>query len=256
MEIDSNRAPVAEHGSDAGSDRRGASGFAPSGITALQQAVGNGAFGRLLRTPDGREAIGRLSGGASRRLLARDFELPPAVKQLDAPAERELGPNDRPSSNRFWIAYSQVSYEKWKGEENKNMVWEFVGGSVGKMFEGQNTCATRVSYGFNYCGWPITGGLYFVNYPTVTYKGKVGDGKNYIVGAPAMETYLTKRWGPPDATPKTNGEVKAFEGTLAPGQMAIFAGPHHSGIISQAHEDAYAKYDPDVMPVSAWKLPV
>jgi hypothetical protein len=50
--------------------------------------------------------------------------------------------------------------------------------------------------------------------------------------------------------------VKTLEGSLADGQMAIFAGPHHSGIIAKAHEDAYAKYDPDVMPVSAWKLPV
>jgi hypothetical protein len=55
---------------------------------------------------------------------------------MDAPAERELGPNYPPSSNRFWDAYSRVSYEKWSGEEMKNKVWEFVGGSVGKMFAG------------------------------------------------------------------------------------------------------------------------
>jgi hypothetical protein len=214
----------------------------PGGVRALQQAIGNAAMGRLLRS----------------RVLARDFELDPStfLRPMDtAAAERELGPNDRPPSKNFWNAYSQVSYEKWHGEEQRNNVWEFVGGSVGKMFENQNTCACRVSYGFNYGGWPITGGLYFVNYTNVVYKGKAGDGKNYIVGAPAMEKFLTKRWGPPDAKLKTNADATTFEGTLADGQTAIFAGDHHSGIIMKGHKDAYVQSDPDVMPVSAWKLP-
>ncbi len=89
-----------------------------------------------------------------------------------------------------------------------------------------------------------------------------GDGKWYIVGAPDMESYLTLLWGKPDVHIKTTDDAKKLEGTLAPGQIAIFAGPHHSGAIMGqdpgagfAYHDAYVESDSGVMPVSAWTLP-
>ena len=71
-----------------------------------------------------------------------------------------------------------------------------------------------------------------------------------------MATFLTAKCGEPDASLKTNDEAKAFEATLAPGQVAVFAGPHHAGLFKQGYSDAYVKTDPGVMPVVAWRLPL
>ena len=173
-------------------------------------------------------------------------------------AAAQKGRGLRPQSKSIWEAYKQVGYNRWSGEPMKNMVWEHVGGSVGSGFAGENTCATRVSWGFNYGGWAISGaksGWSYRNDPKVTYKGKAGDDKRYIVSAPYMAEFLEQKWGKPDARLKSNDEVKAFEATLAAGEVAIFAGPHHSGLIMQGYDDAYAKTDPDVMPIVAWRLP-
>jgi len=201
----------------------------------------------------------------TRAAVERDLAGWPAQRSiLDAldDAAAAKGSHLRPQSSTIWAAYTQVSYAKWQGEENKNKVWEFVGGSVGQGFEGENTCATRVSYAFNYGGFPIRGakpGWSYYNKPSVDYKGTKGDGKSYIVSAPYMAEFLTAKWGPPDAKFKAgaagNAEAKAFEGTLKSGQVAVFAGPHHSGLIKQGYADAYVFTDPGVMPAVAWILP-
>jgi hypothetical protein len=150
-------------------------------------------------------------------------------------------------------------------------VWKFVGGSIGSDFTGGNTCATRVSWAFNRIGWRVRPiktpakmfkAKFFYNSPKVTFAGKAGDGRWYLVGAPDMETYLRLLWGKPDVRCTSNQQVKDFEATLAGGQIAIFAGPHHSGAImgqdadgGWSYSDAYAKTDPGVMPISAWTLP-
>ena len=161
----------------------------------------------------------------------------------------------RPLGSSIWNAYSQVGYNVWSGEEMKNKVWEHIGGSVGKRFEGGNTCAARVSWGLNYGGYPILG-RGTTNDSQKTYKGKSGDGKSYIVWVPSLESYLTSQWGKPDAILSSNAEATAFEATLKPDEVAVFAGPHHSGLIKQGYSDAYVKSDPGVMPVSVWKLPM
>jgi hypothetical protein len=245
------------------------------GAHALQHAIGNAAMGRLLRG----------------RMLARD-----SVRAMDAPAEREIGPNDRPPAKAFFEAYSKVSYDVWKKgvnpsgvhpEKQQNGPWEFIGGSVGKMFgatdpdnpaagphRAEHTCAGRVSWALNhgFAATQIKSGAMFYNDPKVTYAGKPGDGKNYIVGAPAMQTYLTKMWGPPDvklsnldlegidvstrATIKTEGDASALRTRLGPTGVAIFAGAHHTGVISQQLKtDDYVYYDPTVVPAVAWILP-
>lgn len=206
------------------------------------------------------------SSPAGRRLLAHELA---HVVQQQSGGRRVLQrqptgggathtPPARISTAAFWGAYQRVGYNVWQGEENVDQVWEFIGGNVGKSFAGQNTCATRVSYGLDYGGAPIAhydNTVSFHNDPHTTFRGKAGDGKNYIVGAPAMAAHLTAQWGPPDARLTTNDQVTAFAATLTGTQGAIFAGPHHSGLIMKGYRDPYVFTDPGVMPVQVWKLP-
>jgi Type VI secretion system (T6SS), amidase effector protein 4 len=200
----------------------------------------------------------------TRAAIERDLSGWPMQTILNALDDAAVakGSHLRPQSSTIWAAYSNVSYAKWHGQADKNKVWELVGGSVGKGFEGENTCATRVSYAFNYGGWPIRdskSGWIYPNDPKVDYKGTKGDGRRYIVSAPFMKEFLTGKWGPPDVKFATgaagNAEAKAFEGTLRPDQVAVFAGPHHAGLIKQGYADAYVFTDPGVMPAVAWTLP-
>jgi hypothetical protein len=161
----------------------------------------------------------------------------------------------RPLGSSIWATYSQVGYNVWSGEEMKNRVWEHIGGSVGKKYVDGNTCAARVSWALNYGGAPISGHGE-KNNPETTFKAKKGDGKNYIVWVPSLQSYLTSQWGKPDAMLSSNDAVVEFEAKLRPGEVAVFAGPHHSGLIMKGYSDAYVKTDSDVMPVAAWKLPM
>lgn len=163
----------------------------------------------------------------------------------------------RPLGSSVWAKYSRVHYDIIPGEA-KRRVWEIVGGSVGKGFDGQNTCAARLSYAFNYGGYPIRErdqGWIYPNDPKTVHNGRAGDGMGYIVSASYMETHLRKKWGPPDASLKTNPDAKAFESTLLVDQVAVFAGTHHVGVIKPGYSDPYVFLDPGVMPVFAWKLP-
>ncbi len=246
-------------------------------LAALPHAIGNAAMGRLLRS-------------IAPAMVARD------LREMNAPAEREIGPNERPPGAVFFQAYSQVSYDVWKkgvnpaGEhpqKQQNGPWAFIGGSVGKMFGAtdpdhpekgpkfaEHTCAGRLSWALNhgFAATAITSGAMFPNNPNVTYAGKPGDGKNYIVGAPAMQAYLTKKWGAPDvkigaldadgidvttgATVKVEGDASALRKRLGPNGVAVFAGAHHVGVISQRLKtDDYVYYDSDVVPAVAWILP-
>jgi hypothetical protein len=263
------------------------------GAHLLTRAIGNEAMGRLLRSPSGRDALGRAARAGPRRgrMLARQ------LVAMDAPAEREIGPHQRPPGKAFFESYSKVSYDVWKRGKNppgedegkqQNGPWAFIGGSVGKMFGAsdpgnpsagprlpQHTCAARLSWALNhgFAATAIKSGVMFYNDPKVTYAGTPGDGKNYIVGAPAMQTYLTKEWGPPDVKlskldvygidVSTGSDVKTAEGDasalrtrLGPEGVAVFAGAHHVGVISQKLKtDDYIYYDPDVVPAVAWILP-
>lgn len=164
----------------------------------------------------------------------------------------------RPSSSSFLTAYSKIGYNVWKGEEQRHNVWAFVGGSVGKTFDGENTCATRVSYGLDYGGSPIKGfdnTFSYHNYSTVSFEGKAGDDQNYIVGAPAMATYFLKHYGAPDAHLSKGQDGLDFESRLPKDKCAVFAGTHHSGVIKDSSfRDPYVMSDPDVLPVDAWIL--
>jgi hypothetical protein len=246
-------------------------------LATLPHAIGNAAMGRLLRS-------------IAPAMVARD------LREMNAPAVREIGPNERPPGAAFFQSYAQVSYDVWKKgsnpsgdppEKQANGPWAFIGGSVGKLFGAsdpdhpekgpklaQHTCAARLSWALNHCfaATEIKSGVMFPNDPKVTYAGKPGDGKNYIVGAPAMQAYLTKRWGAPDvkigaldadgidvmtgATVKVEGDASALRKRLGPNGVAVFAGAHHVGVISQRLKtDDYIYYDSSVVPAVAWILP-
>ena len=213
-----------------------------------------------------------------------------------APPPRPPPSPGQPSTDVF-AAYSKVSYDVWKRdvnppgadpEEQKNGPWAHIGGEVGRLFgasdpynpatakrKAQQTCAARLSWALNNSpGNDVKRGAgTFYNSPKVTYAGTPGDGKYYIVGAPAMVTYLTKQWGKPDqklkaldeytedpvthASSKTaEGDASALRASLGPDQIAVFAGSHHVGVISKKlTTDDYIYYDPDVVPAWAWILP-
>jgi hypothetical protein len=164
----------------------------------------------------------------------------------------------RPSSDSFFTAYAQIGYNRWQGEEHRHDVWKFVGGAIGKSFDGENTCATRVSYGLNYGGYPIKGfdqKSSFRNWSSTVFEGKAGDDLNYIVGAPQVGDYFAKNYGAADAALTSGDDAEAFQKTLTTGQCAVFAGPHHSGVIKDTdYRDPYVFTDPGVLPVKAWKL--
>lgn len=173
---------------------------------------------------------------------------------LDARARREKV-SMRPLGSNIWTAYSQVGYNVWSGEAQKNEVWKHLGGSIGRKYRGGNTCSARVSWGLNYGGFPISGAGE-INDSRITFAGKAGDGRIYIVWVPSLEAYLTSVWGAPDQTLASNADVVAFEGTLLPDEVAVFVGKHHSGLIKHGYSDAYVKSDPSVMPAAVWKLPM
>jgi len=162
----------------------------------------------------------------------------------------------RPSTAAFWQAYQEIGYNRWKTEGELHEVWHFIGGQVGKQFDNQNSCAARVSYGLNNTGAaiPLFSDKSFFNSSGTTFQGRIGDDKAYIVGAPAMEAYLTKLMGTPDATLTTGKEVTDFATTLPADQSAVFAGDHHAGLIKTGYSDPYVTTS-GVLPVSAWKLP-
>lgn len=201
----------------------------------------------------------------ARRALQRapDGPSPTALETLNVTAGKALG--SRPQSASLWQAYARINYDVIQGEEKVHEVWKFIGGNVGRDFDGQNTCATRVSYALNYGGFPIAhydGRTSFRNDPSTKFEGKAGDGKNYIVGAPAMSAYFAGLFGVPDAQLATRPDAVAFQASLMANQCAVFAGVHHSGMIKhEGYADPYligngtGTGDPGgVLPVNVWKL--
>lgn len=226
----------------------------------LAHTIQQGASGQLRHADQNAAATRPPDGTVQRQGEGSDTDDASLSADTTSPTPANTGAaaaKSRPSCSAFWGAYSQIGYNKWKGEEQRDNVWEFIGGNVGKSFVGGNTCATRVSYGLNYGGAAIpthNNSTSFFNDPHTTFKGKAGDGKNYIVGAPAMDTYLTGLMGAPDGHFKAGKDVQTFADGLPADACAVFAGPHHSGLIKQGYQDPYVFTDPSVMPVDAWRL--
>ena len=203
---------------------------------------------RMVRTMSV-EALRSTRAAAERDLAG--WPLDHLLVRIDA-AALVKGARLRPLSSTVWAAYQPVAYPLPKGD-----VWDKVGGNVGRGFDGENTCATRVSWALNRGGAPIVEsdpGWIYPNKSSEKFDGIPGDDKRYIVSAPYMETYLTGKWGKPDKRFKKGADVAAFEPTLAAGQVAVFAGPHHAGLIRPGYRDPHVFGD-GVMPVAVWILP-
>lgn len=212
------------------------------------------AYGQLDKDTLYAQVVGRIQQQASYRTESQRQARPSGT----APGRATHNTDGRISTDAFWGAYSVVGYNRWGTEESHNEVWKFIGGNIGKSFYKKNTCATRVSYGLNYGGQPVTehnGTSSFTNDPGTRFNGKRGDGKNYIIRAGAMHDYLRGLWGTPNAVLKTGDEAAAFARHLPAGQGAIFAGTHHSGFIKDGYRDPYVFSDPGVLPVDVWELP-
>jgi hypothetical protein len=188
-----------------------------------------------------------------------------------------------PKADDMFSAYQPVSYDVWEYFDHgdpqywfkRNRIWEVIGGSIGKTFgardpanpnpsgrEGapgspNHTCAARLSYALNHLDGArhITTGKCFHN-DAVPYAGTTGDGMNYIVGASAMQEYLTTNWGPPSITLHTTDDAIMLRRRLGESRVAVFAGTEHAGMISRRLKgDEYVYSDSAVLPVSAWVLP-
>jgi Domain of unknown function (DUF4157)/Type VI secretion system (T6SS), amidase effector protein 4 len=193
---------------------------------------------------------------------------PTPAPSTPTPAPSISIPN-RPSSASFSSAYQAVNYDTYVPHDNG--IWEFIGGNVGRDFHvdkngnSGNSCATRVSYGLNYDGAPISAtpsdknGIYKNDIQVIFHgssNNKRGDNKIYIIRAGVMQNYLKQKFGFPDATLSSGMDAKNFQASLAPGQAAIFAGIHHAGLIKVGYKDPYVFADPGVLPVEVWKLSV
>jgi hypothetical protein len=194
------------------------------------------------------------------RAAKRDATLRRKPKKPDA-AKLPAGP----TSGAFWQWYRKVSYETCPDRRD---VWKTIGGNIGRDNYRGNTCAARVSYGLNFGGSPIprNPGVPSADYndPSTmmivkddggkTYTGLNGDGKTYIVGAPAMNKYLRKLLGKPDGTVAKGSGATNVEAGLADYQCALFAGDEHAGLMMKGYKDAYVFDHPHVLPVDYWKL--
>lgn len=170
----------------------------------------------------------------------------------------------RPSSKAFWAAYPDYN------AFNADMVWDLVGGSIGAEYDknpdsNQMSCATRFSYALNNVGGNEIPDLGHTSSPrsyqnsrSVSYHGRKGDGKYYIVGAGDMKDYLLQKWGKEDAKIWDVPKLNQFTAGLGIGQIAVFAtpGPHgfgHSGVLKQGYEDPYVERE---LPVWVWALSI
>lgn len=205
--------------------------------------------------PTGNESIASVLVSFNISGIFAQISPTPMAAQVQQRA-RQLG--TRASSAAFWPAY--LNYDDYTQQE----VWKKIGGGVGKQYgtptasapDGQNSCAARVSYGFNYGGAPIPRGAPDAgfNYKEHVYANKPGDQKYYIVKAGKINEYLTKTWGPPDSTPRTISELTTVKNSLMNDQVGIFSTkktPGHTGVLKNGYSDPYVNTQ---LPVDVWKL--
>ena len=153
----------------------------------------------------------------------------------------------RPSSQSFWSNYPNYA------SHQTNDVWNAIGGSIGSDYQGENSCAARVSYGLNKSGASIPS-----NRKYQTNKNSGGTDGRYIISAAKMREYLKKTWGhnPKDTiTPGKDNDLAELRNKLQPGQVAIVASDRHVAVVT----DRNSKYsDPYVSRFGGdyWILPM
>jgi Type VI secretion system (T6SS), amidase effector protein 4 len=193
-------------------------------------------------------------------LVARHRSLLRSPTETIAPAASRQSPA-RPLGSAIWKHYDKVSYARIRGLQKKREVWNIIGGSVGELCATYQTCAGRLSYALNRGGAPIRDaqpGWSLLNDPKVAFGGTKGDGLEYIVKAAYLRDYLTEKWGQPDATfgegDAGNAQARTFARRLQGGEVAVFAGERHCGLMMPGYTDPYVFRYSWTMPAVAWKL--
>ena len=146
-----------------------------------------------------------------------------------------------PYAQDFWDNY--LNYDSYGPADT----WSKIGGNLNKTYGPySNSCAARVSYGLNYGGEPIPAGVPGGN------RNYGGDNKRYIISARQLRSYLTDRWGEPDAALSTAADLTALIDSLEPNQVAVVVSQGHASVVSKSYKDNYIDY----FLGDAWKLPV
>ena len=110
----------------------------------------------------------------------------------------------RPSFAQAWGKFQEID-----GDGTLAFVGNKIGGKVKQNFDlGENGgftngCATRMSYVFNYTGFPIHPGVW------ATVSG--GDNKLYIYRVAEIRKFITSTFGPPDMTFKPPYSQELFK---------------------------------------------
>lgn len=156
-----------------------------------------------------------------------------------SPASPGTRASDRPSSGAMASAYGKVDYG--------NSADEFLDNTdpkIRKTFRSRgwrNTCAARLTVALIDAGHGIQSGGWLDS-----------QGRRWMASARATRASLKRMWGPPDDTLTTDKEVDQAIDNLESGQVAVFAGQGHVGILKQGYQDPYVRA---YVPVDVWILP-
>ena len=120
------------------------------------------------------------------------------------------------------------------GEYAPSKVWRVVGGWIDESYGAnspggaENTCATRVSYGFNKAGKLIPAG--------VNGGNKNSDGVRYILSARLMKNYL-KKLSKPHYSITKQSEFDTIRRSMEGNQAFIMASTRHVAFVTKTRDD-------------------
>jgi len=94
--------------------------------------------GRRLFAHELVHTIQQSGGGAFvQREIPQNQGLGPSTSTPVQPMGNPAPPPARPDSGAFFSAYKDIGYSRWQGEGQRHEVWKFVGGAIGKSFDGR-----------------------------------------------------------------------------------------------------------------------
>lgn len=143
-----------------------------------------------------------------------------------------------PSSGGFWPNYP--NYDDFRTRES---VWDRIGGSLGRRYRSEHSCAARMSSGLNRGGEPIPRGT--------RGASRNDDGNRYIISAHELRNYLRNRWGPPQRNVRSEADRRSLQASLRPGQCAIVVSDRHAAVVRDGYQDPHV----DALGGDAWILP-
>lgn len=144
----------------------------------------------------------------------------------------------RPASSTIDAAYSAVDYG--------HSAEDFLAGTDRRIRETfakngwVNTCAARLTHALNEAGHGIPSGGYYDSQK-----------RRWMASARATRRILRTMWGAPDHTPTSEPQLDAVIDGLASGQVAVFAGQGHVGMLKAGYADPYVRA---YLPVDVWVM--